>query len=140
MPTFFRPPKQVRSRSSRRWIPPSYTAAITTTLTLDVGSLTFAGQAITFKVTQAVDVGSLAFTGQAIDLTRIMPLTNAALSFTGQAHTFKFGLVVTAGALTFGSQSIDLIDLAESSASRAPLYLPARSGRLASIWKGIRGT
>lgn len=138
MPFFFRAPIRVRSRIPRRAYPYS-TGFVTTTLVLDVVTVSFTGQSIAFTFTQAVDVGSLTFAGQAIDLTRIMPLSVGSLSFSGQAHTFTFGLGVTAGAISFTGQSVSLLDLSPSSASRAPLFLAARAGRLASIWKGTRG-
>ena len=139
MPSFFRSPIRARSRPTRRPFGFPSTGFITTTLTLDVATLSFTGQSIQFTFTQALDVGALTFAGQAIDLTRSMPVTNGSFSFTGQNHAFTFGLGVTAGAISFTGQSVSLLDLSPSNAARAPLFLAATASRMASIWKGTRG-
>lgn len=138
MRTFFRPPLRARSTLRRRWLAPGFDADIT--VALEAAAVTFTGQTANANYGLGVTVGALTFTGQSINAIYSYAAGVGALTFTGQTANVIYGLGVTAGALTFTGQSVSLLDLSPSNVSRAPLYLPARSGRLASLWRGIRGT
>lgn len=83
-------------------------ASAGTTLTVDVGSLTLAGQSVALARSLAVTSGSLSITGQSVALSHGLAVGSGTVTLTGQSVALAQSVAVTAGTASLAGQSITL--------------------------------
>lgn len=90
-------------------------SASTTTVTVDAGSLTLTGQAVTNTVTAAVGAGTVTLTGQNVALQQQQPVTAGSTSLTGQSIGITITVPISPGTLSLTGSDVTVVPPSGSS-------------------------